>query len=361
MTQRIVVASDHAGFELKEAIKGFLSELDYEIDDVGTYSTDPVDYPEYSRRAAEKVASGEHSRGIVFCGTGQGDAMVANKVPGVRAALCWDTFTAELSRAHNDANVLVLGGWLVGQRLAREIVRVWLSTPFAGERHQRRVDQIRAVEAQTLPRTRRVYDISLPIHPSMMVYPGNPPVVVDTVKSIAQGDSSNVSLLHIGTHTGTHADAPRHFIPGAPGVDSLALEVLLGPARLFQLPEAHHIDRQMLEGLDMEGVTRLLLGTRNSALLRQGQFDPDYAFVSEDAARYLVEMGVKLVGVDYLSVEEYQKEGRPTHHTLLRAGVVVVEGLDLTGVPPGDYELLCLPLKLKEGDGAPARVLLREL
>jgi arylformamidase len=361
VTQRIVVASDHAGFELKEAIKSLLSELDYEVEDVGTYSTDPVDYPEYSRRAAEKVASGEHSRGIVFCGTGQGDAMVANKVPGVRAALCWDTFTAQLSRAHNDANVLVLGGWLVGQRLAREIVRVWLETPFDGGRHQRRVEQIMAVEAQTLPHPRKVYDVTLTIHPAMVVYSGNPPVAVDTVKSIAQGGSSNISLLHIGTHTGTHADAPGHFIPGAPGIDSVAPEVLLGLARVYQLPEAHHISRQVLEGLDLKGVTRLLLGTRNSALLRQGQFDTDYAFVSEDAARYLVELGVKLVGVDYLSVEEYQKEGRPTHHTLLRAGVVIVEGLDMTGVPPADYELLCLPLKLRDGDGAPARVLLREL
>jgi arylformamidase len=360
VTQGIVVASDHAGFELKEAIKGFLAEMGYEVEDVGTYSTDPVDYPEYSRRAAEKVASGEYSRGILFCGTGQGDAMVANKVPEVRAALCWDTFTAELSRAHNDANVLVLGGWLVGQRLAREIVRVWLSTPFSGERHQRRVDQIRAIEAQTLARPHKVYDVTLPIHPAMVVYHGNPRVSLDTVKSIAQGDSSNVSLLHIGTHTGTHTDAPRHFIPGAPGIDSTAPEVMLGPARLFQLPDAHHIDRRVLEGLDLKGVTRLLLGTRNSALLHQGQFQTDYAAISEDAARYLVELGVKLVGVDYLSVEEYQKPGRPTHHTLLRAGVLIVEGLDLTGVPPGDYELLCLPLKLKDGDGAPARVLLRE-
>lgn len=206
---------------------------------------------------------------------------------------------------------------------------------------------------------RKIYDVSLTIHPGMLVWPGNPPVAVDTVKSIAQGGSSNVSLLHIGTHTGTHLDAQRHFIPGAPGIDRIRPEVLLGPARLCQLPKAHHIDRKLLEGLNLPGVTRLLLGTRNSALIKQVPLNLDYAFVAEDAARYLVDIGVELVGVDYLSIEEYQKESRPAHHILLGAGVVIVEGLDLAGVPPGDYELLCLPLKIKDGDGAPARVFLR--
>ncbi len=208
---------------------------------------------------------------------------------------------------------------------------------------------------------RKVYDVSLTIESGMLVWPGNPPVAIDTVKSIAQGGSSNVSLLHIGTHTATHVDAPGHFIPGAPGIDSIGPEVLLGRARLFQLPDAHHIDRSLLEGLELTGVERLLLGTRNSALLGQRQVEVDYAFVSEDAARYLVDTGIKLVGVDYLTIDEYQKEGRPAHHILLGAGVVIVEGLNLTGVPPGDYELMCLPLKIKDADGAPARVFLREM
>ncbi len=208
---------------------------------------------------------------------------------------------------------------------------------------------------------RRLYDVSLTINAGMLVWPGNPPVTVDTVKAIAHGDSSNVSLLHMGTHTATHVDAPRHFIPGAPGIDSLQPELLVGPARLFQLTEVQRIDRNLLEALDLNGITRLLLGTRNSALLKQGEFNRDYASMTADAASYLVNRGVKLVGIDYLSVEEYQKEGRPTHHILLGAGIAIIEGLDLTGVPPGDYELLCLPLKLKDGDGAPARVFLREI
>jgi len=208
---------------------------------------------------------------------------------------------------------------------------------------------------------RKIYDISLTIYPGMLAWPGQPQVAMDTVKSIAQGGSSNVSLFHIGTHTATHVDAPRHFISGAPSIDSIGPEVLLGPARLFQLPEAHHIDRNLLERLDLKGIERLLFGTRNSTLLKQRQFEQDYAFISEDAARYLVDMGIKLVGVDYLSVDQYQDKTRPAHHTLLGAGVVIVEGLNLTGVPAGDYELFCLPLKIKDGDGAPARVFLREI
>ena len=206
-----------------------------------------------------------------------------------------------------------------------------------------------------------VYDVSLPIYSGMLVWPGDPPVSIEAVKAATKGDSSSVSLLHLGSHTGTHVDAPRHFIAGAPGVSSLDLNILWGKARLFQLPAALRIDRSLLERLDLDGVTRLLLGTGNSARLRKGQFDPGYVFVTEDAASYLVDRDIKLVGVDYLSIEAYHNESHPTHRTLLGAGVVIIEGLVLDGIPPGDYELICLPLKIRDGDGAPARVLLRGL
>ncbi len=208
---------------------------------------------------------------------------------------------------------------------------------------------------------RRIYDVSLTVEQGMLTWPGDPRVAVESIKSIADGDSSNVSLIRIGTHTGTHIDSPRHFIPGAPGIDSVAPETLLGAARLFQLPDVFHISRRVLATLELNGVTRLLLGTRNSALLRQKDFSRDFAFVTEDAARFIVERGIKLVGIDYLSMDEYHRAGHPVHNILLGAGVVIVEGLDLTGVPSGDYELICLPLKIKDGDGAPARVCLREL
>lgn len=147
---KLVLASDHAGFELKEDIKAFLRELGYEVEDVGTYNSESVDYPDFSLKAAEKVAQGEAPRGILFCGTGIGDSIVANKVPGIRAALCYDTYTAQLSRAHNDANILVLPGWVVGKVLAKEIVRVWLETSFSGGRHSRRLEKIQAIEAKYL-------------------------------------------------------------------------------------------------------------------------------------------------------------------------------------------------------------------
>lgn len=154
---------------------------------------------------------------------------------------------------------------------------------------------------------------------------------------------------------------PRHFIPGSPGVDSMPLDMLLGPARLLQFPRASFIDRNLLESAELSQVTRLLLGTRNSLLLRQERLSLDYAYVSEDAARFIVERGVRLLGLDYLSLELYQKPGRPAHHILFAAGVVVLDGLDLADIPAGDYELLCLPLKLTGADGAPARAVLREI
>ena len=207
----------------------------------------------------------------------------------------------------------------------------------------------------------RIFDISLTIGPDTPVYPGNAPVQVEAVKSIAQGDSSNVSLFHIGSHTATHVDAPRHFVLGGEGVESIRPDILVGPARLFQLGQVDRVDREQLERLDWSGVSRVLFGTGNSALLQDRQVHLDYAFLTGRAAKFLVERGVSLVGLDYLSVEQYKKEGRPVHHTLLEAGIVVVEGLYVADVPDGWYELLCLPLKVQGADGAPARVFLKEL
>ncbi|MCP4603288.1 MAG: cyclase family protein, partial [Proteobacteria bacterium] len=178
---------------------------------------------------------------------------------------------------------------------------------------------------------------------------------IEPVKRIMDGSSSNVSLLNIGTHSGTHVDAPCHFLEGAPGIDEIDLNTLIGKARLFQLPDVNRIDRKTLENLSLSGISRVLVGTKNSALLKQDHTS-NYASVTWEGARYLVDKGIKLVGIDYLSIEEYKKEGYPTHNTLLEAGIVIVEGLDFSGVPSGDYELLCLPLRLKGIDGAPARV-----
>ncbi len=202
-------------------------------------------------------------------------------------------------------------------------------------------------------------DVSLRLSESLPTYPGNPPFALDPVKRLSQGGSSNVSALRCGTHTGTHVDAPRHFFDERPGVDGLPLDVLIGPARVVHLSDRSPITAERLGSLNLTGVTRLLIRTGNSELWAQSTFATDYAGVTEDGARLLVGAGIRLVGVDYLSVEQYKAPGAPAHHLLLGHGVVVVEGLDLSKAEAGDYELLCLPLAIVGGDGAPARVILR--
>ena len=143
---KIAIASDHGGFELKEMLKAFLTSLSAEVMDLGTTSEASVDYPDFGIQVSERVSKGTVERGVLICGSGIGMSVVANKFPRVRAALVHDLFSARLSREHNDANILVLGGRLVGKDLAKEIVRVWLDTPFAGGRHQKRLDKISALE-----------------------------------------------------------------------------------------------------------------------------------------------------------------------------------------------------------------------
>lgn len=358
MSEIIIVSSDHAGWELKNYVKPFLEELGFRVEDVGTYSAEPVDYPAYTLKAVLRVASGECRRAIVFCGTGQGDAMVANKVPGIRAALCWDVSTARLSRAHNDANVLVLGGWFIGKRLAEEIIRTWLAVPFDGGRHARRLAEVAAIEKEILARRSRTYDLSGTINPDMLIWPG------DKDPDFAWCDNegrSQLTSITLSPHAGSHVDAPAHLIPGGPSAEDLELDKLVGLARVCQLGNVKAIDGEILAGLDLEGVRRLLLGTGNSALLAQKDFNREYAYLTPEAAQYLVERGILLVAVDGLSVDNYDTKTYPAHLALLSAGVVVVEGVNLADIPAGDYEIVCLPLKIKGGDGAPARVILRAL
>ncbi len=205
------------------------------------------------------------------------------------------------------------------------------------------------------------YDISLPIAPTMPTWPGDAPIVVDHTSRIGQGGSSNVSRLGMSSHTLTHVDPPGHFIDRGLTVDRLPLEVLIGPAVVVEPhPEKNLITATDLGQLGLRDAERVLIKTRNSYLWAGGpyEFQPDYVSLSKDAATWLVSRGVKLVGVDYLSVEAYEAREHPVHHTLLGNGVVVVEGLNLTQVPEGRYQLICLPLKIQSGDGAPARVVL---
>lgn len=206
----------------------------------------------------------------------------------------------------------------------------------------------------------RIYDITLTISDRLPVWPGDPPVRVSRVLDLARGDAVTLTHLDMGAHTGTHVDAPAHFIPGGATVETLPLEVLTGPARVVHLPDVDIITAEVLAAANIPpGATRVLFRTRNSDLWARGEreFRPDFVALSEDAARWLVARGVRLVGVDYLSVAGFD-DPRPVHEILLRAGVVIVEGLDLSAVPAGEYDLVCLPLKIAGAEGAPARAIL---
>jgi arylformamidase len=208
----------------------------------------------------------------------------------------------------------------------------------------------------------KIYDVSVPVYEGMPTWPEDPGVLLQHARSIARGDGANVTRLEMGAHTGTHMDAPFHFEPNGYGIDRIPLEVLVGPSRVFDLTNLRgHIDRAALEKCDLRGVIRALFKTKNSRHWAHSdrEFDKEFIAIVADGAEHLVARGVRFVGVDYLSVEPYGSKEHPVHHTLLRADVAIVEGLNLTDVPAGDYELMALPLKLRGADGAPARVVLR--
>ena len=205
----------------------------------------------------------------------------------------------------------------------------------------------------------KLIDVTVPLDSGVPVYPGNTPFSLEPIKRVSRGDSSNVSTLHMSAHAGTHVDAPRHFFDGAPGAEGLPLEMLMGRARVIELTTRKGILPEDFTGLDLSEDLRLLIKTHNSRLWGSSQFHADYVGVTEAAAKHLVERGVKVLGVDYLSVEEFRTPGAPAHHVLLGGGTIVIEGLNLLDVEPGVYDMICLPLRLVGADGAPARVVLR--
>ena len=206
----------------------------------------------------------------------------------------------------------------------------------------------------------RTYDISLTITPQSIVWPGDAPVVIKHTSSIASGDNANVSEITMSCHTGTHVDAPDHFLNNGITVDDLSLDLLVGRAYVLHLPDVNLITASVLMKADIPPRTRrLLFKTRNSELWAKGnrEFQTDFVALSVDAAELLVDRNVKVVGIDYLSIAPY-KMGTPVHTILLNAGVVVIEGLDLSKVSQGRYTLHCLPLKLGGVEGAPTRAVL---
>lgn len=202
----------------------------------------------------------------------------------------------------------------------------------------------------------------MPVTASLPVWPGEPRVKIEKRESITAGDQANVSHLSCGVHTGTHVDAPLHFIPDGNAVDELPLEVLIGPARVVSLPDVATITPLELEQLNLPPIRRLLLRTRNSELWQEGvsEFKPDYVALTSEAAAWIVSRGIELIGVDYLSVQLFHNSESITHRILLEAGVIIVEGIDLSQVSDGEYYFIGLPLRLAGVEGSPARVVLLE-
>jgi arylformamidase len=205
----------------------------------------------------------------------------------------------------------------------------------------------------------KLIDVTVPLDDTLPNYPGNTPFSLEPIKRLARGDSSNVSSLHMSAHAGTHVDAPRHFFDQGAGTEALALEMLVGRTRVIEVKSRKGIGPEELSAVDLTEDVRVLIKTSNSRLWGTAEFHRDYVGVTEAGAHHLIDHGIKVVGVDYLSVEEFKKPGAPAHHVLLGGGTIVIEGLNLLDVQPGVYEMLCLPLRIVGADGAPARVVLR--
>ena len=209
----------------------------------------------------------------------------------------------------------------------------------------------------------KIIDITVPLTTEMPVWPGSKGVKITPTMQMDEGDSYNASRLDCDLHTGTHVDAPRHFLQNGSTVEQLPLDVLVGPSYVAHLPDAADITPRNLTDLNLpSGIKRLLLRTRNSELWAAGtiEFREDFAALTHEAAQWIVDKGIKLIGVDYLSVQRYSDDSR-THQILLGADTVVLEGLNLSNVKAGFYELICLPLRIVGAEAAPARAILRQI
>jgi arylformamidase len=206
----------------------------------------------------------------------------------------------------------------------------------------------------------RLFDISLSLSPQTVHWVTGTPLQLIERKRMSRGDTNNSSSIHSSVHAGTHVDAPFHFVPDGVTIEALPLDLFIGPARVCELAPGSHITSADINQLGIQGEDRVLFKTRNSQLLHKGKYDASFAAFSVDGAKALVDAGVRLVGLDYLSAA-HADEQVPVHRAFLDHGVVLLEGVDLSEVPPGRYELICPPVKLAGSDGSPCRAILREL
>jgi len=207
-----------------------------------------------------------------------------------------------------------------------------------------------------------IYDVSTAITNGMPVWPSDPAVNLTTQSHLSRGKSHTirVTAIEMGAHTGTHIDAPWHFVEGGRKLNEIPLDCLIGPAHVVEVRGAASIARAHLEGLDWNGVERVLFKTENSGHWTDDGFYKSFVYIEPGAAEFLVQRAVRLVGIDYLSIDEFQSEKHPAHFVLLTKNVVVLEGLNLSGVSPGRYQMIALPLNLQDVEGAPTRVILTD-
>jgi arylformamidase len=205
-----------------------------------------------------------------------------------------------------------------------------------------------------------IYDVTIPISNTMPVWPGDPAVQL-TPKSHASRDGTHsvrLTAIEMGSHTGTHMDAPYHMIDGGKRLNDFPLETLIGKAIVIEFPHSRSIGQAELESVDWNGIERVLLKTENSKHWHDEKFYENFVYLDPDGARLLAESGVRLVGIDYLSIDQFRSESHPSHFVLLKQNIVIIEGLDLSHVPAGQYTMFALPLNVQNADGAPTRVIL---
>ena len=207
----------------------------------------------------------------------------------------------------------------------------------------------------------KYYDISVDLTPDMHRYPGDPRFHTSVVRSLSDGDQFDLHRVHLSNHAGTHVDAPAHFVKGGPGITDLPLEVLNGRSRVIHIHNTEKVDLPELQQHVLVDDFRILFKTKNSLIWNtERKFRKDYAYLTPEAASYLVENGIKLIGFDYISVDQYGNDSFPVHRILLESGAAILEGLNLSEVEEGEFELICLPLRLKGLDAAPARAMLKK-
>jgi arylformamidase len=205
-----------------------------------------------------------------------------------------------------------------------------------------------------------IHDVTVPITNTMPVWPSDPPVKLTPQSHLSRDKTHTVRLtsIEMGSHTGTHIDAPWHFVENGRQLNQISIETLVGRATVFELPNIRSIGRQDVERLPLTGIERALFKTENSKHWNDGRFFEEFVYLEPEAAQVLVDHGVKLVGIDYLSIDKFKSEKHPTHFVLLERNVVILEGLNLSAIAPGEYNMVALPLNLQDADGAPTRVIL---